>query len=125
VSHRCCVQLVRVCSHGLYLLLGKAGARVDVGAVARDGGVRGLAPIDVGDFWGLVLLRAQFVVCVEFKEAWGGKVAGFGGGHRGFGGFIWVVATHRVVVGWGLGNEEGIQLVWSSIAHWRPCGSNF
>ncbi len=60
--------------------MGEAGARVDVVAVARDGGVRGLVPIDVGDFWGLVLMGARFVMCIEFGEAWGGRVAGFGGG---------------------------------------------
>jgi hypothetical protein len=99
--------------------------RVAVGAVARDrGGVRGLVPISVGNFGGLVLLGALFVVCVEFGEAWWEKVAGFGGGHPGFKDFVSVVATHWDMGGWRLGNEAGTQLDWSSIAHWRPCKSN-
>ncbi len=93
--------------------------RVDVVAVVRDEGVRGLAPINVGDFWGLVLMGAQFIMCVECGEVWGGRVSGFGGGYPDFGGFILVVATHWGVGGWGLGGEAGIQLVWSSIAQWR------
>ncbi len=52
--------------------------------------MRGLAPIDVGDFWGLVLLGAQFVMCVEFGEAWVGRVAGFGGGIVILGALSWL-----------------------------------
>ncbi len=60
--------------------MGEAEAWADVGAVARDGGARGLAPIGVGGFQGLVLLEDWFAMCIEFRVAWGGKVAGFGGG---------------------------------------------
>jgi hypothetical protein len=60
--------------------VGEAGARANVGAAARDGRVRGLVPIGVGDFWGLVLLGAWFVMCIEFGEAWGERVADLGGG---------------------------------------------
>jgi hypothetical protein len=60
--------------------VGEARAWVDVSTVGRDRGGRGLASINFGDFGGLVLLGDQFVVCVEFGGAWGGKVAGLGGG---------------------------------------------
>jgi hypothetical protein len=58
----------------------RQGGRINVCAMAREGEVRGLALIDVGDFQGPVLLGAQFVVCVEVREAWGGRVADLGGG---------------------------------------------
>jgi hypothetical protein len=62
--------------------------------------VRGLVPIDVGDFWGLVLLGAWFIVCIEFGGAWGGRVAGFGGGIVFWGASSWLWPLIRA---WGDG----------------------